>query len=126
MTAWKPHSIPSISAPCILLLAVFAQSSAFARAGTFSHDEPWNAEHINRLPPEVKNSVIHMCGVAPNAAHYFATYLADARIIKLHFEHFNCEGSQIYRHADRCLHEEFRLIGSHYQLARSYYSRCDD
>ena len=83
MTAWKPHSIPSLSAPCILLLAVFAQSSAFARAGTFSHDEPWNAEHINRLPPEVKNSVIHMCGMAPNAAHYFATYLADARIIKL-------------------------------------------
>ena len=67
-----------------------------------------------------------MCGVIPHAAHYFATYVDHAKIIKLHFEHLNCEGSHIYRQADRCLHEEFRLIGSHYQLARNYYGRCDD
>jgi hypothetical protein len=126
MTAWKPHSIPSLAAPCILLLVFCGQSGALARGSGFSHDEPWNAEHIDRLPPEVRNSVIHMCGVTPRAAHYFATYVDHAKIIKLHFEHFNCEGSQIYSHADRCLHEEFRLIGSHYQLARNYYGRCDD
>jgi hypothetical protein len=67
-----------------------------------------------------------MCRVRPNAAHYFATYLDNARIIKLHFEHFNCEGRQIYRNAALCLHEEFALSGSHYRLTRHYYGRCDD
>ena len=126
MTAWKPHSLPRLSAPCILLLALCAQSGALARGNGFLHDEPWSAERIDRLPPEVRNSVLHMCRVRPAAAHYFATYLDNARIIRLHFENFNCEGSQTYRHGDRCLREEFRLTGSHYQLAGNYYGRCDD
>jgi hypothetical protein len=126
MAAGRPHPFPLLSATCILLLAVFAQSSAFARAGSFSHDEPWNPEHIDRLPPEVRSAVVHMCPVRPNAAHYFATYLDHSKVVKLHFEHFNCEGGQTYRHADQCLREEFRLIGARYQPARSYYARCDD
>ena len=67
-----------------------------------------------------------MCRVRPTAAHYFATYLDEARIIKLHFELFSCEGMQTYHHGDRCLREEFALSGSHYQLTRIYYGRCDD
>jgi hypothetical protein len=40
-------------------------------------------------------------------SYYVATYLDNARTIKLHFEHFNCEGRQVYRNADHCLHQEF-------------------
>src|SRR6516165_2126013 len=95
MTAWKPH--PLLSAAYFVLLVVCAQSSALARGGGLPHDEPWNPEHIDSLPAEVRNSVLHMCRVRPNAAHYFATYLDCGRVIKLHFEHFDCEGRQMYR-----------------------------
>ena len=54
----------------------------------------------------------------PNAEHYFATYLDLARIIKLHFERFNCEGRQMYRDAGLCLHDEFTLSGSHYRQTK--------
>ena len=126
MIARKPHSFSSLSAACLLSLALCAQSSALARGGGFSRDDPWNSEHIDRLPPEVQNSILRMCRVRPSAAHYFATYLDHARVIKLHFEHFNCEGRQMYRHAALCLHEEFALSDARYRLARSYYGRFDD
>ena len=126
MTARKPHALPRLAGPCLLLLLLCAQPSALGRGGGFPHDEPWSSERIDRLPPEVRNSVLHMCRVRPTAAHYFATYLDDARIIKLHFENLNWDGTQTYRHGDRCLREEFRLTGSHYQLAGNYYGRCDD
>jgi hypothetical protein len=67
-----------------------------------------------------------MCRVRPNAAHYFATYLDDGRTVRLHFEHFNCEGRSVYRNDGRCLREEFVSSGSHYRLTRNYYGRCDD
>ena len=124
MTARQSCSFRRISA--ILLLMLFAQSSALARGGGTSHDEPWNAEHIDGLPPEVRHSVLHMCQARPHAAHYFATYLDNARIIKLHFEHYSCEGRQAYRNVDGCLHQEYLRSGSRYRLVRNYYGRCDD
>jgi hypothetical protein len=48
-------------------------------------------------------------------SYYVATYLDNARTIKLHFEHFNCEGRQVYRDADHCLHQEFARSNSHYR-----------
>ena len=50
MTAWKPYSFSGLSATCILLLVLSAESSAVARGG-FPHDEPWSSERIDRLPP---------------------------------------------------------------------------
>jgi hypothetical protein len=126
MTDRKPHSIPGSFATYILLLVLCAQSSAFAKESGFSHDEPWSSERVDRLPLEVRNSVHHMCRAKPTAGHYFATYLNNARIIKLHFEDFSCEGAQRYRRAGGCLHEEFSLSGSHYRLTKNYYGRCND
>jgi hypothetical protein len=125
MGARNPHWFTGALATCLLLLAACAQSCVFAR-GSSQHDEPWNPEHIDSLPPEVRSSVLHMCRVRPHAAHYFATYLDHARIIKLHFEDFSCEGRQMYRDAGRCLHEEFTLTGARYRQTRSYYDRCND
>lgn len=126
MTTRKPHSYSRISVTCVLLLVLCAPSSALARGGGFAHDELWSSERIDRLPSEVRNAVFRMCRVRPTAAHYFATYLNNASIVKLHFEHFNCEGAPTYRNAGGCLHEEFARSGSHYQLIRNYYGRCDD
>jgi len=126
MTAWIPHLFRGLSATSVLLLVLCAQSSALARAGSFLRDEPWNTERIDHLPTEVRNSVLHMCRGQPTAAHYFATYFDIARIIRLRFEDLNCEGTQPYRDADRCLRQEFILSGSRYRLSRSYYGRCGD
>jgi hypothetical protein len=124
MTAWTPRSFPRLSA--ILLVVLCAQSSVLARGGGFPHNEPWSSERIDHLPPEVRNAVFRMCRVRPVAAQYFATYLDNARIIKLHFEHFHCDGPRTYRDADRCLHQEFARSDSHYRLARNYYGLCND
>ena len=126
MTDNDPHWLSRFSAALPVLLVICAQSSALARGGGLPHDDPWNADHIDSLPPEVRSSVLHMCRVRPEAAHYFATYLDHARIIKLHFEDFNCEGRQMYRNAGLCLHEEFTLSGTHYHQTKSYYDRCKD
>lgn len=125
MTAGKPQSFSKVLI-CTVPLLLGAQSHALARAAGFQHDEPWSAERIDLLPAEVRNSVRHMCRVQPTAAQYFATYLDNARIVKLHFERFNCGGQQAYREAERCLHEEFVLSGAHYRLFKAYYARCDD
>jgi hypothetical protein len=124
MTARQPRPFPRLCA--ILALTFLAQPGALAKSGGPSHDDPWNAEHIDGLPADVRNSVLHMCQARPSAAHYFATYLDNARIIKLHFEHYSCEGRQAYRTAGGCLHQEFQRSGSHYRLVRNYYGRCDD
>ena len=79
-----------------------------------------------RSPPaRVRNAVFRTQSETARP-HYFGTYLDNASIVKLHFEHFSCEGMQTYRRVDRCLHEEFARSGSHYQLTRNYYGRCDD
>jgi hypothetical protein len=67
-----------------------------------------------------------MCPVRPAAAHYFVTYLDDAKIVELHFEYLNCDGAQMYRDGGRCLRREFVASGSHYQLSRNYYGQCGD
>ena len=37
-------------------------------------DPPWNPDHINHLPVEIRNAVLAMCPATPDAGHYFATY----------------------------------------------------
>jgi hypothetical protein len=126
--AMTPMPLPVIGGTtCLLLLAICAQSTALARGGGLPQEAPWSAEHLDRLPPEVLNSVLRMCRARPDAGQYFATYLDHSRIIKLHFEYFHCEGEQqMYRDFGLCLREEFTLSGSRYRKTRSYYSRCDD
>jgi hypothetical protein len=41
-----------------LLLCLFNRQPAFARGSQVGHDDPWNSEHINRLPSEVRDAVI--------------------------------------------------------------------
>jgi hypothetical protein len=126
MTAENPHWFTRLTASCLLLLVICPQSTALARGGGLPRDEPMNAERVDRLPPEVRDSVLHMCRARPEVGHYFATYVEHARMIKLHFEYFDCEGKQMYRHAGLCLHEEFTLSGSSYRQTKASYGRCDD
>ena len=73
-----------------ILIVSFANRPAYARGSYVGHDDPWNSERIDLLPPEVRNVVIHICA-NPRAGHYFATYFDNSHLIKLHFEYLHCD-----------------------------------
>ncbi|WP_338694764.1 hypothetical protein V5279_02385 [Bradyrhizobium sp. 26S5] len=87
MTARTPREYRASIAIGALLLGLLDPSGALARGGSFPRDDPWNAERIDNLPPDIRNAVLHMCGSRPNAGRYFATYLDNSRVVRLHFEH---------------------------------------
>ena len=108
------------------LLLFTSAPHALALGSQVGHDDPWNPEHINQLPLEVRDAVAQMCGSSPRAAHYFATYLDNSHIIKLHFEHFHCGEGGAFCRGDSCLHQEYISRGGQYRLIKSYYGRGND
>jgi hypothetical protein len=121
----KPHLL-SLLAISLLVQVTCMNGAAVALGSASSHDEPWNPDHIERLPPDVRNAVLRICRGHTQAAHYFATYLDHARTVRLHFENLRCDGEQSFRRGDSCLHEEFVALGSHYRLVKRYYASCND
>ena len=109
-----------------LLLSVCGQMGPAHSRGGVRVEETWNPEHITQLPPEVRSAVMRMCGPPPSAEHYFATYLQNSRLIKLHFEHFRCEGRAPLCNQSGCLHQEYILTRGHYRLLRSFYGPSSD
>jgi len=89
-------------------------------------ESPWNAEHISQLPSEVREAVMRLCGHIPVAEHYFATYFQNARLIKLHFEHFRCAGHPLFCNQSGCLHQEYILKDGRYRLLKSFYGAGND
>jgi hypothetical protein len=119
METYRARRLGSAIAALSILLC--GQSGAFARGSQVSHDAPWNSEHIDHLPPEIRAAVIHMCGTPPSAGHYFATYLDHAHVVKLHYEHLHCEDRTKFCNGGGCLLQEYESTGGHYHLIRSYY-----
>jgi hypothetical protein len=89
-------------------------------------DPPWNPDHINRLPVEIRNAVLAMCPATPDAGHYFATNSRRDQI-NLHFEHFHCENARSsFCNGTQCLHRVYKLTAGHYHLAKSFYASRND
>ncbi len=120
------HKRFSAFAAGIVLLSFCNQPLAFGRGSQVGHDDPWNPEHIEHLPLEVRNAVIRMCRDSPRAGHYFATYFDNSRLMKLHFEHLHCDGRPMFCRGDICLHQEYVSARGHYRLIKSYYDRNND
>lgn len=108
-----------------ILIVSFPNRPVFARGSQTTHDDPLNSERIDRLPPEVRNAVIHMCA-DPRAGHYFATYLDNSHLIKLHFEYLHCDERVTFCRGGSCLRQEYISSGSRYRLIKSYYDRNND
>lgn len=123
---WSVCTRPSSIAVGILLLLLANQPRTFARGSQVGHDDPWSPERIDRLPPEVRNAIIRMCGDRPRAGQYFATYFDNSRLMKLHFEHLHCDGPATLCREDTCLRHEYVSSGGHYRLMKSYYRRKND
>jgi hypothetical protein len=101
------------------VLLTCAQSSA--KGGSYRSEDRYNPQHIDGLPPEIRNAIHCRCGT-PKALHRFANYSDDARRIVLHFEHFVCDGDSVYCTASGWLHQVYGSVGGHYKLIRSYYA----
>jgi hypothetical protein len=110
------------SASIVLIGTLVHGAAAIAQKTT---DPPWNADHIDHLPVDIRNAVLAMCGERPNAGHYFATYSNNSKQINLHFEKFHCEGRPICTNAG-CLHQTYALAKGHYRLVKSFYGPDSD
>jgi hypothetical protein len=111
----------------VVLLSLTGQlPAAFGRGSLSNADPPWNPEHFDRLPGEVRRAVLRLCAQPPLAAHYFATYSENSRLLNLHFEHFHCQTNKAFCTQAGCLHQVYFLGDGHYRLLRSYYGPRND
>jgi len=109
-----------------MILGATASSVICVNAGAqIIKDPPWNPDHINHLPSEVRSAVLAMCSQVPSAGHYFATYFHDQ--IYLHFEHFHCEQARSsYCNSSQCLHQVYKLTAGPCRLAKRFYGSAND
>ena len=107
----------------VLLIAVGSLILSASASAQVLKDPPWNPEHIDHLPSEVRSAVVAKCSPRPNAGHYFATYFHDE--IHLHYEHLHCD-TVSFCTASQCLHQVYKMSGGHYRLAKSYYGSGND
>jgi hypothetical protein len=114
---------PRFIAAGMLLSLIGQLSPAIARGSAGTGDHPWNPEHINQLPAEVRKNISHLCGPSLRAAHYFATYSENSRFLNLHFEHSQCQKVCTQM---GCLHQVYALTNGRYRLLKSYYGPEND
>jgi hypothetical protein len=74
-------------------------------AAQYVKDPPWNPDHIDHLPAEVRRAVL-------------ATYSQNSRQINLHFEKFHCEQGPTFCTPAGCLHQVYALTAGHYHLVK--------
>jgi hypothetical protein len=110
----------------ITTIIAYLAGTAACSAQIMLHDPPWNPEHINHLPSEVRKRVLAMCPTMPAAGHYFAIY--DGPQLVLHFEHFHCGvgPNRFCRDHAECLHQIYTLRGGHYSLTGSVFGSAND
>ena len=106
-----------------LLIAAGSLVLSASAGAQLLKDPPWNTEHIDHLPSDVRSAVVAKCSPRPNAGHYFATYFHDE--IHLHYEHLHCD-TVSFCNASQCLHQVYKMSGGHYRLAKSFYGSGND
>jgi hypothetical protein len=106
---------------CALMTLLLACSQSSAKGNSVHSEDRYNPQHIDSLPSEVRNTILHRCG-QPKALHNFARYFDNLNRIVLHFEHLICDGDGTYCTPSGCLHQVWVSTGGHYRLVRSYYA----
>lgn len=118
--------VPTMSA---LLLAgtLFATSAAYARGG-FASENPFAAEHIEALPPQIQRKLsarARACGNKAAVAHYFSVTIGASgeQFLSLHFEEFSCRVRTTLCEGDLCLHEVYLKSRGRHRLVFSVHAR---
>lgn len=105
----------------------FAGPAGAAGLGGVAREDPFAAEHIGQLPPEVKSAVLaraRACGARPAAAHYFSVSITTPTqsFLSLHFEELYCPNRATLCSSGGCLHEIYVASGGSYRRAFSVYA----
>ena len=93
-------------------LVVLAGSFSAGARSSMPADDRWNAQHIDALPPEIRNAIAsytRMCGGPLAAEHSFARYLQSGtvKLIGLHFENVRCGNRASICKASGCLDQVY-------------------
>jgi hypothetical protein len=111
----------------IAALLVLAGSISASARSSMPADDRWNAQHIDALPPEVRNAIApyaRICGGPLAAEHSFARYFQNGsvKLIGLHFENVRCGNQASICRASGCLHQVYiSRGGGPYRLLSSAY-----
>ncbi len=108
--------------PSLCLIALVAllpiSTQSLAKGGNMRSDDRYEPQHIDNLPPEIRQQVLRLCP-APKALHEFARYSDHLRKVVLHFEDLYC-GEKPFCGASGCFHQTYILSSGHYRLLESY------
>ena len=106
---------------CVFTALLLTSASSLAKGGGMHSEDRYNPQHIDGLPPEIRNAIYKKCST-PKALHPFANYFDNTKRIVLHFEHFYCDERNTFCNSSGCLHQVWISAGGHYRLVRSYYA----
>ena len=123
-----PRILQMVMAATVVIVGVASHSNHAASkggGGFSSAEDRYNPQHIDSLPPEIRNSILRRCST-PKALHPFASYFDNFKRIVLHFEHFVCGDDTTYCTPSGCLHQVWISGGGHYRLVRIYYAPASD
>jgi hypothetical protein len=119
------HSFLASRCLVAFVLVSSLSSQLLAKGGSYRSEDRYNPQHIESLPPEIRDAVIRGCS-RPKALHEFAGYTDNLQKVVLHFEHFYCGTDGIFCNASGCLHQVYISSHGHYRLLRSYYAPAGD
>lgn len=104
-----------------LLLVPLIGTQLLAKGGNPRSEDRYDPQHIESLPPEVRDAISHKCG-EPRALHPFAHYTDNLQTIVLHYEHFYCSTGAAFCGPSGCLHQIYGSSRGHFRLLKSYYA----
>lgn len=104
---------------CSFLLASEPPASSFP-----SKDDPWNPQHIDVLPPDIRHYIEAICKGPAKAQHDFATYSPTERRWRINLEYLLCDGLRDFRRGHQCVDVDFIQVGSRFRLASKRYREC--
>jgi len=102
-----------------LCLLLCGELPAVSKGSAVNRDEPWNPEHIDNLPVEVRQYIVGICDGPASAQHDFATYSPHEKRWRINLEYLRCKGLGEYRRGNQCLDVDFIEVGSRFRLLES-------
>jgi hypothetical protein len=107
-----------------LCLLLCSELPAVSKGSAVNRDDPWNPEHIDNLPIEVRQYIVGICHGPASAQHDFATYSPQEKRWRINLEYLRCNGLGEYRRGNQCLDVDFIEVGSRFRLAGKQYREC--
>ena len=107
-----------------LCLLLCSELPAVSKGSAVNRDDPWNPQHIDDLPIEVRQYIVGVCHGPASAQHDFATYSPYEKRWRINLEYLRCNGLGEFRRGSQCLDVDFIEVGARFRLAGKQYRDC--